>query len=124
VHGHVRSGLAHPGDDGEGPVVVLEVVAHLTVPLEDAHAGVAPVLRRVKVLTQEVVGVRLLGRIGRSGDGRVSARLSGRWTGVSGAQSRFARGPVRRISGSFGASPPMDRASAQFVRATFRVIPN
>jgi hypothetical protein len=43
-----------------GPAVAREVVAHLRVPLEDAHARVAPLLGGVKLRAQEVVEVGLL----------------------------------------------------------------
>ena len=38
VHGHLLGSFTGARDDRIPPVVVLEVVSHLDVPLEDAHA--------------------------------------------------------------------------------------
>ena len=65
---HVADVGAGPGDDGVGPVVVAEVVAHGDVVGHDPDAGGAPVLGDVEVLVQQLVHERLM-RVGGEIDG-------------------------------------------------------
>ena len=65
VHGHLLGGLAQPAHDRVDEVVGAQVVAHLDVEVEHAHAGGAPRLGALEIHPEELIQVHLRARGGK-----------------------------------------------------------